>query len=48
MELVNSEGKELNLKGYGANTNIRGVRYKNKRPDVVIVDDITTNDAMTF
>lgn len=47
MELVNSEGKELNLKGYGANTNIRGVRYKNKRPDVVIVDDITTNDAMT-
>lgn len=47
MELVNVDGKELNLKGYGANTNIRGVRYKNKRPDAVIVDDITTNDAMT-
>lgn len=47
MELVNVDGRELNLKGYGANTNIRGVRYKNKRPDVVIVDDITTNDAMT-
>lgn len=47
MELVNVDGKELNLKGYGANTNIRGVRYKNKRPDVVIVDDITTNEAMT-
>lgn len=47
MELVNVDGSELNIKGYGASTNIRGVRYKNKRPDVVIVDDITTNDAMT-
>lgn len=46
MELVNVDGRELNLKGYGANSNIRGVRYKNARPDVIIVDDITTNDAM--
>ena len=46
MELVNSDGVELNLKGYGASTNIRGVRYKGVRPDVIILDDITTNDAI--
>lgn len=47
MELENVEGVELNIKGYGASTNIRGVRYKGVRPDMVILDDITTNDAMT-
>jgi hypothetical protein len=46
MELVNADGVELNLKGYGASTNIRGVRYKGARPDIVILDDITTNDAI--
>lgn len=46
MELVNADGVELNLKGYGASTNIRGVRYKSARPDIVILDDITTNDAI--
>jgi len=46
MELVNADGIELNLKGYGASTNIRGVRYKGARPDIVILDDITTNDAI--
>lgn len=29
------------------NTNIRGVRYKNLRPSVIILDDITTNEAKT-
>lgn len=47
MELVNASGSELNIKGYGASTNIRGVRYKGARPDIAILDDITTNDAMT-
>ena len=47
MELINADGKELYLKGFGAGTNIRGVRYKNLRPSVVILDDITTNDAKT-
>jgi hypothetical protein len=28
MELVNADGIELDIKGYGAGTNIRGVRYK--------------------
>jgi hypothetical protein len=46
MELANADGVELNLKGYGASTNIRGVRYKGARPDIVILDDITTNDAI--
>jgi hypothetical protein len=46
MELVNADGIDLNLKGYGASTNIRGVRYKGARPDMVILDDITTNDAI--
>lgn len=46
MELVNADDVELNLKGYGASTNIRGVRYKGDRPDIVILDDITTNDAI--
>ena len=47
LELRNADGVELNLKGYGAATNIRGVRYKGDRPDIVILDDITTNDAIT-
>lgn len=47
LELVNADKVKLNFKGYGANTNIRGVRYENARPDIVILDDITTNDAMT-
>ena len=47
MELVNADGVELNLKGYGAGTNIRGVRYKGARPDIIILDDITTNEAIT-
>jgi hypothetical protein len=47
MELKNKDGVELYLKGFGAATNIRGVRYKNMRPSMVIVDDITTNDAKT-
>jgi hypothetical protein len=38
MELVNVDGVELNLKGYGAGTNIRGVRYKGSRPDIIILD----------
>jgi hypothetical protein len=46
LELENADGVELNLKGYGASTNIRGVRYKGARPDIVILDDITTNDAI--
>jgi len=47
MELLNIEGHELDIKGYGASTNIRGTRYKNRRPDIAILDDITTNEAMT-
>lgn len=47
MELENSEGKMLCIKGYGMRTNIRGVRYNGARPDIVILDDVTTNDALT-
>ena len=47
MELMNADGVETYLKGFGAGTNIRGVRYKNIRPSIVILDDITTNEAMT-
>jgi hypothetical protein len=47
MELVNADGHELDIKGYGASTNIRGTRYKNRRPDMAILDDITTNEAIT-
>lgn len=47
MELVNPDGVELYLKGFGAGTNIRGVRYKNMRPSVIIMDDVTTNEAKT-
>jgi hypothetical protein len=46
MELRNKDGVDLYLKSFGASTNIRGVRYKNMRPSVVILDDITTNDAI--
>jgi hypothetical protein len=29
------------------NTNIRGVRYNGQRPEIVILDDVTTNEALT-
>lgn len=47
IELVNADGVELNIKTYGMRTNIRGVRYKGVRPDIVIMDDVTTNEALT-
>ena len=47
MELLNKEGVELDIAGKGMNTNIRGIRYKGKRIELRICDDVTTNDAMT-
>ena len=47
MEIMNINGVELLLKGYGMKTNIRGVRYKGYRPDLIVLDDVTTNEAMT-
>jgi len=47
LELVNDDGNQLNIKGYGMKTNIRGVRYRGVRPDIVVMDDVTTNDALT-
>ena len=47
IELVNAEGSELDIKTYGMRTNIRGVRYKSRRPDIVVLDDVTTNEAIT-
>ena len=47
MELENADGIELYLKGYGAATNIRGVRYKGLRPSVAILDDVTSTEAGT-
>lgn len=46
-ELVNINGHQLNIKGYGMKTNIRGVRYNGRRPEIIILDDVTTNEAMT-
>ncbi len=46
LELVNNNGVRLCVKGYGASTNIRGVRFNSYRPSIVILDDITTNAAM--
>ena len=45
MELVNADNKPLYLKGFGAGTNIRGVRYKSIRPNIVIMDDVTSTEA---
>lgn len=47
MEIVNTVGHVLYIKGFGMKTNVRGVRYSGHRPDIVILDDITTNEAMT-
>ena len=47
LELVNTDGKELDIAGKGMNTNIRGIRYKGKRIDLLICDDVTTNEAMS-
>ena len=47
MELVNTNGHELDIAGKGMNTNIRGIRYKGQRIDVLICDDVTTNESMT-
>ena len=46
-ELVNVNGHQLNIKGYGMKTNIRGVRYNGSRPEIIIMDDVTTNEALT-
>jgi len=45
LELVNKAGHQLNIRTYGASTNIRGVRYNNMRPELVIIDDVVTNEA---
>ncbi len=45
LELINSVGHQLNIRTYGASTNIRGVRYNNMRPELVIIDDVITNEA---
>lgn len=45
LELVNKAGHKLNIRTYGASTNIRGVRYDNMRPELAIVDDVITNEA---
>ena len=44
-ELINAQGKKLRLKGFGMKKNIRGVRYEGIRPDIIILDDVTGNDA---
>ena len=45
MELVNLKGVQMNIKGYGLATGIRGVRYNNARPDICVLDDVTPDDA---
>lgn len=45
LELVNTNGHQLNIRTYGASTNIRGVRYNNMRPELAIIDDVITNEA---
>lgn len=45
LELVNKSGHQLNIRTYGASTNIRGVRYNNMRPELAIIDDVVTNEA---
>jgi len=45
LELVNSAGHQLNIRTYGASTNIRGVRYNNMRPELIVIDDVVTNEA---
>lgn len=45
IELVNADGVELYVKGYGAATNIRGVRYNGMRPSIAIMDDVTSTEA---
>jgi hypothetical protein len=45
IELVNLDGTELYIKGYGGSSNVRGVRYKGLRPSVVIMDDVTSTEA---
>lgn len=45
LELVNIANHQLNIRTYGASTNIRGVRYNNMRPELAIIDDVVTNEA---
>jgi predicted phage terminase large subunit-like protein len=46
---VDNECKQFIVDDYVRthNTNIRGVRYKGYRPDMIVLDDVTTNEAMT-
>lgn len=43
-EFKNSAGKKLIVKGYGAQTGVRGVKELGKRPQLAILDDLVSDE----
>lgn len=43
-QMTNTKGHSLVIKGYGAKTGIRGVKEKNKRPQLAILDDLVSDE----
>lgn len=44
MKVFHFRGRDIVLKAIGAGTAVRGINRKNKRPDVIIMDDIQTRE----
>lgn len=43
-EFENSDGNKFIVKAYGAKSGIRGVKEKNKRPQLAVLDDLLSDD----
>ena len=43
-QMTNAEGHCLVVKGFGAQTGIRGVKEMNKRPQLAVLDDLVSDD----
>ena len=44
IELINSDGKTMVIKGRGAGQKVRGVKAKGKRPSLILIDDLENDE----
>jgi predicted phage terminase large subunit-like protein len=44
LEFMNSKGKRLVVKGYGAKTGVRGAKEMGQRPQLAVLDDLISDD----
>ena len=43
-EFINADGKRLIVKGYGAQTGVRGTKELGKRPQLAVLDDLVSDE----